>query len=333
MLQLRNTSPFEATMFSMPDPRGVDALIVVIKASFELDGEPVLAAEQQPLRSADEYWGEPGTSSLRYPGELHLPKPGTDLIVLAEACAPHGQPVTELDVSVRVADRSKRVRVHGERMWIANGRHAQPSRPHPFVRVPIIYERAYGGPAEPRNPVGRGSVGNHSMAQLLEQLVPNIDDPEQPLAWLGQTPPPVGLAAVAPSWQPRVAHAGTFDERWRKQRAPYLPDDFDPRFLQAASPGLCFEHGLGGGEPIVLTGFDPERTLAFMLPRCELDVSAWLAGSRQPMPARLDTVLIDLIERRALTLIWRASLTVGEHLLRVERVDVGLAAIDGGVRA
>ena len=340
MLQLHNTSPFVATMFSLPDIDGVDTLVIVIKASFALAPSVQLAEQQRPILAADEFWGEPTSTSLRYPGELHLPKPGTDVIVIAEARAPHEQGVPELDVSVRVADRSKRARVYGERMWMVVGRHAQPSRPQPFVRMPIIYERAYGGRtppdhagrslAEPRNPIGRGFVGDGNYARMLEQLVPNIDDPDNALAWLGQTPAPVGFGAIAPSWHPRVAHAGTYDEAWRKQRAPYLPNDFDARFFRTASDGLGFDAELAGGAPMAFDGFHPERGLSFALPRCQLDVSARVAGAVQSLPARLDTVVIELLEPCWMSMTWRASSRVGERLLRVERVDVGLASLELG---
>jgi hypothetical protein len=339
MLQLRNTSPFVATMFSMPDARGVDTLVIVIKASFALTPAPKLAEQQRPILAADEYWGDPTSTSLRYPGELHLSKPGTDVIVIGDACAPHGQAVPNLEVSVRVAERSKRVRVYGERMWVVIGKHAQPSRPQPFVRVPIVYERAYGGRtppdpagrslAEPRNPVGRGFVGDGNLNRMLEQLLPNIDDPDNPLAWLGQTPAPVGLAAIAPSWQPRIAHAGTYDDAWRKHRAPYLPTNFDARFHRVASEGLGFDGGLDAGAPMAFDGFDPTQAFAFALPRCQLDVSARVAGAMQSLQAQLDTVVIELLEPCWMSMTWRASLAV-ERLLRVERVDIGLASLEVG---
>src|SRR5690606_31951712 len=143
--------------------------------------------------------------------------------------------------------------------------------------------------------------------------VPNIDDPEQPLVWLGQTPPPAGVAAIAPSWQPRVAHAGSYDERWRKTRAPYLPSDFDPRYFQAASSGLILDPPLSGGEPVILHGFHPDGRWQLSLPRCRLDVSATVAGHTRRLDPLLDTVLFEPDERR-FTMTWRATSAVGEQL-------------------
>lgn len=326
-------------IFATADRRGVDTIVVVVKATCVIAETLELAEHQRPVALADEYWGDPTASSLRYPSEVHLPKPGTDVIVIGDACAPRAQAVTEVDVQVRVGDRNKRARVYGDRVWVEYGGHVQPSRAQPFVRAPITWERAFGGRhssdgqaetylADPRNPVGVGFVGARQAQDMIGQPVPNVDDPADPLAWLGQAPQPTGFAALAPTWQPRVTYAGSYDARWRKQRAPFLPEDFDPRFFQSASPGLSFEPGLRGGELITLTGLHPDRAWQFPLPRCRLEISASVAGSSQPMQAALDTVIIEASEAR-LTMTWRASLAVDEQLLRVARVDVGLAQLEG----
>jgi hypothetical protein len=339
MLQLHNTSPFVPAIFGLPDCAGIDTLVVVVKATFELGPLPRIAEKQRPIVLADEYWGDPTASSLRYPSEVHLGKPATDVIVIGSAHAPHGQPVTELDVAVRVGDRSQRVRVYGDRHWTAGLRGLQPSEAKPFVRMPITWERAYGGRilgsagqvlAEPRNPVGVGFADGRNDDELLGHPVPNLDDPDDPLVQPGQPARPMGFAAIAPSWQPRTAYAGTYDERWRKTRSPYLPEDFDPRYFQAASAGLIVDPPLVGGEPILLAGFDPNGTWQFALPRCSIDILATVADFTHHMIPMLDTVVLEPDEGR-FTMTWRATLAVDRQLLRIERVDVGLASIQGAI--
>ncbi|KIG17554.1 putative exported protein [Enhygromyxa salina] len=341
MLQLRNTSPFVATIFATPDSRGVDTIVAVLKASFVVTDTLEIAEHQRPITLADAYWGDPTASSLRYPNELHLPKPAADVIVLGDACAPRAQAIPQLDVSVRVANFTKRARVHGDRSWVEYGGHVQPSRPRPFVRMPITWERAFGGRdlsgaqlAEPRNPVGVGFVGARRPEHMIGQPVPNIDDPADPLTWLGQTPQPAGFGAIAPSWQPRAAYAGSYDASWRKHQAPFLPTDFDPLFFCSASPGLSFAAGLRGGELIALTGFHPDQSWQFALPRCRFEVSAVVAGATMVLDPVLDTVVVESGESQVdLDLTWRASLAVDEQLLRVSRVDVGLAELDGATES
>jgi hypothetical protein len=340
MLQLRNTSPFVSEIFGFPDQRGVDTLIVVIKATFELGATPRLAEAQRPIVLADEYWGDPTASSLRYPGEAHLAKPGADVILNGHARAPRDQSVTELDVAVCVGDRTKHARVYGDRHWTRGSSAVQPSHPQPFVRMPLVYERAYGGRLGnlhsgsaregSRNPVGLGLYGGGSEGEMLGQPVPNLDDPRQPLTRLGQEPPPVGFGAIAPHWWPRAGYVGTYDERWRTTRAPFLPEDFDPHYFQTASPGLSFDQPLQGGEPVSLHGLHPDGPRQFSLPRCRLNVRARVAGELQILNPLLDTVLFETDEQR-FCLIWRASSAVDDRLLRVEQVDVGLAEMNGAL--
>ncbi|MCA9786636.1 MAG: DUF2169 domain-containing protein, partial [Candidatus Cloacimonetes bacterium] len=297
MLQLRDRSPFESALFNLPDPRGVDTLIVVIAATFTLDERPAIAIEQRPIALADVYEGDPTASSLRYPTAVHLAKPGTDVCLLGDACAPGERPIPELDVALGVADRLVRARVYGDRYWTQGLRHVQPSAPQLFTRVPVTWERAYGGGhgalVEARNPVGVGFLGSRQVHELLGQPVPNVDDPDDPLRWLGQAPRPIGVAPIAATWAPRVGFAGTYDDAWQREQAPFLPADFDPRFHCVAVERLHFDAPLVGGEPVVLDGFDPARRWHLRLPRCVLDVDATIAGSRQRLRPILDTVLLE----------------------------------------
>ena len=93
---------------------------------------------------ADEYWGESGQSSLKYASEAHLLKPGTDVVLVGEAWAPKGRPVPSSLVSVKVGALRKVIQVFGDRRW-KGGSSSQPSSPEPFLRMPLTYERAYGG--------------------------------------------------------------------------------------------------------------------------------------------------------------------------------------------
>lgn len=340
MLQLENTSPFAASLFLFPDEEGIDSLFVVVKGTFSTAGaELAIADEPRPVVTADEHLGEPGESSLVHAAEAHVGKLGTDVVVVADACAPGERPVPHVDVSVQVADRRKDARVYGERYWTEGVGGVRPSKPKPLVRIPVTWERTFGGKhvldaktgeylAEPRNPVGRGFLGKRAPTELLGQPAPNVEDLRAPLEGPGNRGTPVGFGPIAASWQPRVQHAGTYDEVWRKTRAPYLPADFDRRFLNVAPEELWFMRGLTGGEPVALVGFHPRGAQRFALPRCELDVSVVLAGKRQVLPYRLETVVLEPTAE-SLSLSWRAALRVDKQSLRVERVGVSLRRIDG----
>ena len=65
MLQLKNHSPFQASMAVFPNERGVDSLYIAIKATFDLGRSVTVAGQQLPVRMVDEFWGASGQSSLK----------------------------------------------------------------------------------------------------------------------------------------------------------------------------------------------------------------------------------------------------------------------------
>ena len=169
--------------------------------------------------------------------------------------------------------------------------------------------------------MGCGFAGKRRGRELLELVCPNLEDPEHPLQKAGRTPPPAGFAPLAPSWTPRKEHAGTYDEDWLEERAPYLPVDFDPRFFQLAPPGLVASGYLEGGEPVELVNLSRRGELRFFLPRGAPRVRVRIAGRDEAPRAELETVLFEPDEER-FSLLWRAALPCDKQALRVERVRI-----------
>ena len=333
MLQLDNETPFETHLSVMPDATGVDTLFVALKATFTLGSRVQLAEEQVPVVVADQYLGEPGVSSLEAAGEVHLARPGTDLVLTGEAVAPGARPVDRLDVAVMAAGRGKVVRVFGDRQWYSGATGVQPGRPRPFVRMPLVYERAFGGAMdgagagagafEPRNPVGVGFWAGRPASGAVGRPVPNLEDPRQLLQAPGDRPPPACFAPVAPSWQPRAGFAGTYDRQWQRTRSPLLPADFDARFFNVAPPELTFPGHLQGGEPVQVSGVSPDGLLSFHLPVCRLVATVALGRDLQRPPLSLEKVHIQPGEGR-LCLLWRAALPCDKQAMKVRAVHVGL---------
>ncbi|HEY6642864.1 DUF2169 domain-containing protein, partial [Povalibacter sp.] len=296
MLQLDNQTPFKASIAVLPNKDGIDTLYVVIKATLTLRPNLSLAPEQVPVTMADEYYGEPALSSLRSCSEMHIGKPGTDVLLVGHAHAPAGTRVQRMHVSMSVGDRRKQILVSGDRTWQFDG---TPSAPQPFEAMPLVWERAFGGfhrtadrtLAEERNPVGCGFVGERSSGEMKQQPVPNLEDPAAPLKKLGQLATPTCLAPTSASWLPRRSFAGTYDQNWQRTRAPYLPADFDHRFLQCAAPEFAFDRYLEGGERIDIDGCTPDGPLSFQVPASPLDVSVRVAGAAQRPPVNLETLL------------------------------------------
>jgi hypothetical protein len=326
MLQIDNQTPFYAVLSVLPNCDAIDTLYVILKATLVLRPKLTLAREQLPVTLADEYYGDPTDSSLRVISEIHIGKPGTDVLLVGRAWSPQGQAVREAFVRVMVAERQKTIRVLGDRVWQSDG---SPSVPEPFEAMPLVWERAFGGVhpledrtlAEERNPIGIGFAGKRSAEELTGQPLPNLESPGEPLERQGQSLTPVCFAPTAPQWLPRRSFAGTYDETWQRKRAPYLPADFDPRFLQCAAPELTFDRYLVGGEPIELTGASAEGPIAFPIPAANLRVEVKVAGSIEHPPVNLETVLLEPDENRV-ALTWRAALPCDRKVLKVEKVTV-----------
>lgn len=312
------------------DRDGRDLLLIVVAARFGLptprDRDAGLrpSEAQTPPPLADEYCGEPGRSSLRLEGQAAYTRPATDIYVWGHACAPNAKPVREMNVSVRVGPCSTQLRVHGDRVWqrgLVQG--PRPSQAEPFVRIPLLWERAYGGVAasstekrpafEPRNPVGCGLETNSNDA--IDKPVPNIEDPQHVITRLGDRPQPVGLTPIARHWQPRVGYAGTYDEPWRRERAPLWPKDFDERFFCAAPGDLQARPRLQGGEPVLLEGLHPAGPITFVLPKLSfMSRSRFLDRTVRTTPV-LDGLLIDT-DALQLTMYYRAAVQAPLSLVK-----------------
>ncbi len=338
MLQVTNRTPFSTAIAVLPDLEGVDTLYVAVKAAFEIRPERLrVAATHPPVTMADEYWGEPGESSVKYAAEMHPPKPATDVVVVGDAHAPGGKPSPRFGAAFSVGRLKKLVQVHGERVWRVGAVSATPSTSIPVARVPLVWERAFGGRhdlgggrflAEMRNPVGVGFRGKRGIPEMNGTRVPNLEDPRHPIDALGASPVPAGVGFVAPAWEPRISFAGTYDDRWRKERAPYFPADFDARFFQAAPPDQIYPGHLAGGEPVELLNLSPAGVQKFKVPICELEVAVWIGGLVERPAMRIETLVLEPDKGR-FSLLWKGALRCDKQALRVEQVLVDAKPLRG----
>jgi hypothetical protein len=313
--------------------------LTVLKATFVLptgDDElrPLPAAAARPIRLADEPWGDPLTTPTRYPSDLAPHKLGTDVVVVAKGHAPGGAPAPSFDVAVAVGPLSRSLRVFGARVWQHAG--SRLSAPLALTEQELRYDAAWGGtdlsdPGRPvsdrRNPVGRGVVSDPR--RLTDTLAPCIEDPADPIRSVATSPAPAGVGALGPHWHPRCLFVGSYDEQWRRLRAPLPPADQDDRHFQCASPGLLAKPYLRGGEPIALHNLVPGGgTLELTLPALHPVVVLAQADRRTTLRPPLDTVVIDTLcpPRGAHVLLelgWRA-LSEAPRRLASETVEIRL---------
>ena len=302
---------------SNQDAQPLLALIVKASFSFDANGQVALAQSQLPVKVEGSYWGDPEKSSYKYEPEGTFFKPATDVVLIGSACARNGG-VRELTVFFRVGPVEKMVRVTGDRTWIKTLGFERATAPEPFERIPLVYERAFGGwdrsnpepkkhQFEERNPVGTGFRSRHGKFEEGLRL-PNLEMPRLKLSSFYGRPEPAGFGFTSPNWQPRAQFAGTYDDKWLKERMPLLPKDFDPRFFNAASAGLVAPGYLLGNEPVVIENVNPTGPLGFRLPgipppKCRV---ALRGKPDQLLETKLDTVILNTDEN-LLFLIWRSS--------------------------
>jgi hypothetical protein len=337
MWQVDNRTPFAADRAWVRDGRGTEIWLVAVKCTFDIrpDGSTALSGEQPPVVRAAEHYGDPGASSIRYESDLVPTKTTTDVIVVGHAHAPGGRPVTMLDAGFRVGPVQKIIRVFGDRVWKGVGI----SDPEPFVQMPLVHERAFGGAdarsARPerdfdwRNPVGTGFAASRD--NLTGVALPNLEYPDQPIRGWDDRPQSAGVGAIASHWQPRAGFAGTYDEHWTAHRRPLLPDDLDDRFYQCAPPDQQAPSLLRGGEPVVLHRLTPGGDLRFLLPRVFLGFETrFYDGTRQlHQDRRLHTVILEPDYPRV-SLVWHTALPCHFKVHKLERTIVVLKAVLGG---
>jgi len=244
-----------------------------------------------------------------------------------------------MDVSLRVGPVRKTVRIFGDRVWRAGVLASSPSPPEPFVNMPLVWERAFGGTdqsegpspqleGEDRNPAGSGFRSGKGEKPIEGLRLPNLEDPRRLISSWRERPAPAAFAPLCPHWEPRRTYAGTYDQQWIERRMPYLPKDFDNRFFQLAPPDLVAPGYLEGGEPVEIQGATPEGLSHFNLPRYRVRVVYRLDNVRHMRPAHLDAVLIEPDEKR-LVLVWRATFSCDKKLLRVREVEPLVQRGDG----
>jgi hypothetical protein len=341
MFEIVNRTPFAVSLIPGMGKDDVANLTVVAKGTFALGGspgEPTIADEQVPFLPGDVWNGpDPAESSVRFESDACPAKPATDVVLVGHAHA-GARPVRTVDVALRIGSVHKIIRVMGDRQWVRDGTGwVMSSPPAPFERMPLIYERAFGGvdrsdpdpgrhKGEDRNPVGTGFVASGRSRTLDGLPLPNLEDPGKLIRDWSDRPPISGFGFVARGWLPRRSLGGTYDERWTRERSPLLPEDFDDRFFNGAPADQVVRPHLRGGEPVSVSGCTPDGVMSFEVPRGGPSFTVdWAGGPREQKIAHvLDTLIIDPDERR-IVICWRGTFVCGRRLRQVQRIAVRLA--------
>jgi hypothetical protein len=335
MWALTNNTPFAAERSWVRDKNGAEVWLVAVKGTFLIgpDGLTHLADDQMEVYLAPKFQGKPDQSSLLYESDLVHTKSSTDVILQGHAYTPREQLNTEVDVTLKVVNINKTLRVIGDRIWQDSLLGLKMSKPKPFTKMPLTYERAFGGTDqtsenpkhhgwEPRNPVGSGFATR--MEHLVGKPAPNIEDPKSLIRNWKDRPRPLAFGPIAGHWSPRIKFAGTYDEKWKKERLPLLPEDFDERFYQCAPEDQQVPGFLKGGELVELHNFTPSGFLWFRLPCARLSFTTYFDDfDEKEHYAVVHTVIIEPDVPRVI-MVWHTNLPCHHKVQKLLNTAINL---------
>jgi len=355
--------------FEQLGPQGERLDVLVVRATFDFatdGGRLTLAERQQDIAFGDSYAGpvenEPLRAVIAEDGDLLPYKPGTDVVVVGHATAPHGQPTHCWTAGISVGKLQKRLRLHGPREFRKSVFGWKLVATEAVNRVPLDYRLSYGGcidiPAAlmhdgspstleyGANPAGCGWLPTVSELKHLPKparqhvakwikaqstvQAPQIDGPGESRSAPTKPASVSGLGPVARWWAPRVSKQGTYDEQWRKTRYPLLPEDFDSAYYQCAPADMVCTPHLNGDEAVTLYGLLPEERKMQLPGWRVVAVATRASGNATVTFLLLDTVRFHLDVQQA-SLVWRAhfddddaviSIALGATMARFERDDL-----------
>jgi hypothetical protein len=118
--------------------------------------------------------------------------------------------------------------------------------------------------------------------------------------------------------------AGTYDDKWAKERQPLLALDFDERFYQCAPPDQQTKGFLVGGELIELINMTPSGRLSFRLPRVTFGFKTdFEDGTSMSHRANLHTVIVEPDVPRIMV-VWHTQLPCHHKVLKLKTTNVTL---------
>ncbi|MBF0527803.1 MAG: DUF2169 domain-containing protein [Deltaproteobacteria bacterium] len=277
-------------LFRTVEHKNRPRLSLAILGGFTLDETPRLLSEK-------DFWAAAAA-------ELHetqfldtgLPKPRGEALIAGRAWAPAGQTTTGMEVSFSVGGIHKKLVVFGDRKWKrVAGMLETYSPPEPFSQIPIVYNRAFGGPGFDRNPLGLGLAPVQTPAGEIIKPLPNVELPGRTIASPTDKPLPAGFGPLNESWVPRLKRAGTYDRQWLLKAWPYFPDNLDWTFFNAAPEDQWLDGYFHGDEKVSAINMSPDRSrISSRLPglqaRCFINKKISEALSFVEIKTNLETV-------------------------------------------
>ncbi|UQA56822.1 DUF2169 family type VI secretion system accessory protein [Polyangium aurulentum] len=313
---------------------GAWVLTFVCKATFLLQvGKSQLSPTQEPIHEEDSHWDDDPTRSLYAASDLYPLKVRSDVVLVGSAFAPGGAPVRSLIARLVIGEVDKSIEAVTERSYSPDGMLIGGP---PFARMPLVYERAGGGP-ETSNPIGvRADVRDLRGRFKLPNLMP----PGAAVPAPGEVVAPIGFGPIPPTWPTRRnklgRHGLSFSPRALLE-AP-LPEDIDRSFFNAAPLDQQIPE-LSEDARIILENLHPQMSrLATSLPGLRPRATLEGRGGTTALSMRCDGLWIDS-DRSICTLTWSGQLMLdrrdepGRVVITLEDMTASAIEADGPATA
>ncbi|MFO0761050.1 MAG: DUF2169 domain-containing protein [Byssovorax sp.] len=304
-----STCPLSVASRVWQPSQGAFTLTVVCRATFQLRaGEAVLAVEQEAPNDHDDHWNDDDLRSLRAASDMAPIKPRADVLLVGAAFAPGRVPTRSLVVRLCAGEVDKSIEVVCDRSLSPDGTVREGA---PFARMPLVYERAAGGPGT-LNPVGIRRDLRDAQGRIA---LPNLQRPGVTPASLADPNEPLGFGPIAPSWPGRMSklgrHAATFSAHGALDHLP-LPSDLDASYFNVA-PADQQVPFLSESTVIALENLHPDHPrLTSRLPGLGPRATVEGQGGARALDLRCDTLWIDT-DRGICTLVWRGQVPLGRR--------------------
>ena len=327
-MELRNLTPYCAHLFRgvLDDDTMVAVAVCRVTCTILEDGDLEPLEVQETVRDnteelPDGFFDDDGAPL----------KPGVEVVVLGDAIPVPGPSATGMMVSLRVGEVTREVRVFGERTWklvggvdreeaIARSREGKhdtsalvASAPEPFERMPVAWDRAFGGKAVtpsdlepqgelpyPENAEGRGY--HLYLEGALGAALPNLEDPEQPINTWQDRPEPACMAPLSPFCKLCLERGYVADHKTGE--LDVLPESF------LVAPAQQVFKEIAPGTDVEVRGMHPDGSICFAMPDIPVEVEVRVDQDSSRLPCRTDTVEIYPGERKVV-LVMRAGFQYG----------------------
>src|SRR5262249_51799236 len=178
-----------------------------------------------------------------------------EVLLTGYAFPPGGKPAPVTAARLAVGPVDKTIWVVGDRFWKATG----PSEAVPYEKMPLGYDRAFGGQGYAQNPTGKGYAPVKTESGDTVHPLPNIEIANKLITSPRERPLPTGFGPIDPSWPQRIKKTGTYDRKWLENRYPELAEDLDPTYYNLAPEDQQIDGYWQGGERFVLENLHPEK--------------------------------------------------------------------------